>query len=129
MFYQGDNTYVVVNPTLLPTAGGILTSQASFSKPLAQPGLKSHGRTPSNDFIMSDTSLALLGELSLSSTSSKQRKESGSSTNENKGLNSPANQRKQSEFTSTYKSNIQNTTEDVKSGQLTSQHPSGTPGL
>ena len=129
MFYQGTNTYIAVNPSLLPSAGGILTSQASFSKPLAQPGLKSHGRTPSNDFIMSDTSLALLGELSLSSTSSKQRKESGSSTNENKGLKSPANQRKQSEFTSFYKSNIQSATEDVKSGQLTPQHPSGTPGL
>ena len=129
MFYQGTNTYIALNPTLLPSAGGILTSQASFSKPLAQPGLKSHGRTPSNDFIMSDTSLALLGELSLSSTSPKQRKESTSSTNENKGLNSPANQRKQSEFTSTYKSNIRNTTEDVKSGQLIPQHPSGTPGL
>ena len=109
MFYQETNTYIAVNPTLLPSAGGILTSQASFSKPLAQPGLKSHGRTPSNDFIMSDTSLALLGELSLSSTSS--------------------NQRKQSEFTSTYKSNIQSATEDVKSGQLTPQDSSGPQGL
>lgn len=61
--------------------GGILTSQASFSKPLAHPGLKSHDRTPSNDFIMSDTSLALIGELTLT-TSHSNRKASISSANE-----------------------------------------------
>lgn len=44
--------------------GGILTSHASFANPLPIPGKQTHGRTPSSDFIMSDTSLALLGELS-----------------------------------------------------------------
>ncbi|XP_067930761.1 uncharacterized protein [Watersipora subatra] len=46
---------------------GILTSQASFSNSLDKLSHKQHGRTPSNDFIMSDTSLALIGEFSASS--------------------------------------------------------------
>jgi len=42
--------------------GGILTSRASFGSPLPHPG--DGTRTPSADFIMSSTSLAMIGDLS-----------------------------------------------------------------
>ncbi|KAF6027171.1 hypothetical protein EB796_014520 [Bugula neritina] len=46
---------------------GILTSQTTFSNPLTD---LSHKRTPSNDFILSDTSMASLDQLSTLSFSS-----------------------------------------------------------
>lgn len=64
---------------------------------------------------MSDTSLALLGELSLTSTTTNQKKGPVSSTNENKGASSPANQRKGSESTLTNGSGVPSSI--IQSGQ------------